>query len=138
MTVRPWRHGDRMRPAGLGGSKTLQDLFTDRKVPRAERASWPVVEAGGEIACVENVARFFDGDGELAFQNEAVFEPVMGNRLIGVSGAGRVFVHGDGKSARFVLAQDAADDMLRGFDGLCVRTAHDESLFRQWIVGDKI
>ena len=66
VTVRPWRHGDRMRPAGLGGSKTLQDLFTDRKVPRAERASWPVVEAGGEIACVPAVAvgeRFRAGSG---------------------------------------------------------------------------
>jgi len=66
VTVRPWRHGDRMRPAGLGGTKTLQDLFTDRKVPRAERASWPVVTAGGEIACVPAVAvgeRFRAGSG---------------------------------------------------------------------------
>ena len=66
VTVRPWRHGDRMRPAGLGGTKTLQDLFTDRKVPRAERASWPVVEADGEIACVPAVAvgeRFRAGSG---------------------------------------------------------------------------
>jgi tRNA(Ile)-lysidine synthase len=66
LTVRAWRHGDRMRPAGLGGSKTLQDLFTDRKVPRAERATWPVVEAAGEIACVPAVAvgeRFRAGSG---------------------------------------------------------------------------
>jgi tRNA(Ile)-lysidine synthase len=56
LTVRAWREGDRMRPAGLGGTKTLQDLFTDRKVPRAERVSWPVLEAGGEIACVPAVA----------------------------------------------------------------------------------
>ncbi len=56
LTVRPWRHGDRMRPAGLGGTKTLQDLFTDRKVPRAERSSVPVVEAGGEIAWVAGLA----------------------------------------------------------------------------------
>jgi tRNA(Ile)-lysidine synthase len=66
LTVRAWRHGDRMRPAGLGGSKTLQDLFTDRKVPRAERTTWPVVEAGGEIACVPAVAvgeGFRAGDG---------------------------------------------------------------------------
>ena len=54
--VRARREGDRMRPAGLGGTKTLQDLFTDRKVPRAERGSWPVVEAAGEIACVPGVA----------------------------------------------------------------------------------
>ena len=55
-TVRAWREGDRMRPAGLGGTKSLQDLFTDRKVPRALRRSLPVVEAGGEIAWVAGVA----------------------------------------------------------------------------------
>ena len=43
LTVRAWREGDRMRPVGLGGTKTLQDLFTDRKVPRALRHTLPVV-----------------------------------------------------------------------------------------------
>jgi tRNA(Ile)-lysidine synthase len=55
-TVRGWREGDRMRPAGLGGTKTLQDLFTDRKVPRALRRTLPVVEAAGEIVWVAGVA----------------------------------------------------------------------------------
>jgi tRNA(Ile)-lysidine synthase len=55
-TVRAWRDGDRIRPAGLGGTKTLQDLFTDRKVPRSLRRTLPVVEAGGEIAWVAGVA----------------------------------------------------------------------------------
>lgn len=55
-TVRAWRDGDRMRPAGLGGTKSLQDLFTDRKVPRALRRSLPVVEARGEIAWVAELA----------------------------------------------------------------------------------
>ena len=45
-----------MRPAGLGGTKTLQDLFTDRKVPRALRRSLPVVESGEEIVWVAGVA----------------------------------------------------------------------------------
>jgi tRNA(Ile)-lysidine synthase len=54
--VRSWRAGDRMRPAGLGGSKTLQDLFTDRKVPRERRPLVPVVEAHGEIAWVPGLA----------------------------------------------------------------------------------
>ena len=45
-----------MRPAGLGGTKSLQDLFTDRKVPRALRRTLPVVEAGGEIVWVAGVA----------------------------------------------------------------------------------
>jgi tRNA(Ile)-lysidine synthase len=56
LTVRSWREGDRMRPAGLGGSKSLQDLFTDRKVPRALRHSLPVVESEGEIVWVAGVA----------------------------------------------------------------------------------
>ena len=54
--VRSWREGDRIRPPGLDGSKSLQDLFTDRKVPRALRHVLPVVEAGGEIAWVAGVA----------------------------------------------------------------------------------
>jgi len=56
VTVRGWRDGDRMRPLGLGGSKSLQDLFTDRKVPRALRRSLPIVEVDGEIAWVAGVA----------------------------------------------------------------------------------
>jgi tRNA(Ile)-lysidine synthase len=56
VTVRSWRDGDRMRPAGLGGTKSLQDLFTDRKVPRALRRTLPVVEAGDEIVWVAGVA----------------------------------------------------------------------------------
>jgi tRNA(Ile)-lysidine synthase len=47
--ARSWQPGDRMRPRGLGGSKKLQDLFTDRKVPAAQRVQMPVcVEAGGQ------------------------------------------------------------------------------------------
>ena len=54
--VRSWRDGDRMRPLGLGGSKSLQDLFTDRKVPRALRRTLPVVEAAGAVVWVAGVA----------------------------------------------------------------------------------
>ncbi len=56
VTVRGWRDGDRMRPLGVGGSKSLQDLFTDRKVPRSLRRSLPVVVVGDEIAWVAGVA----------------------------------------------------------------------------------
>ena len=56
LLVRTWRPGDRMAPLGLGGTKSLQDLFTARRVPRLERAGVPVVEAGGEIAWVAGVA----------------------------------------------------------------------------------
>jgi tRNA(Ile)-lysidine synthase len=56
LEVRPWRAGDRMRPLGLGGTRSLQDLFTDRKVPRERRRRVPVVVSGGEIAWVPGVA----------------------------------------------------------------------------------
>jgi tRNA(Ile)-lysidine synthase len=56
LTVRSWREGDRMRPLGLGGSKSLQDLFTDRKVPRSLRHALPVVVAGDRIAWIAGVA----------------------------------------------------------------------------------
>jgi tRNA(Ile)-lysidine synthase len=46
-----------MTPLGLHGSKSLQDLFTARRVPRRQRAAVAVVEAaGGEIAWVAGVA----------------------------------------------------------------------------------
>ena len=50
LTVRAWRPGDRV------GSRSLGDLFTDRKVPREARRAIPVIEAGGEIAWVPGVA----------------------------------------------------------------------------------
>jgi tRNA(Ile)-lysidine synthase len=56
LTIRAWRHGDRMRPAGLDGTKTLQDVFTDNKVPREERERIPVVESGGTIVWVAGLA----------------------------------------------------------------------------------
>ena len=56
LTLRTWEDGDRIRPAGLGGTKTLQDLFTDQKVPRELRRTLPVVEANGEIAWVAGLA----------------------------------------------------------------------------------
>jgi tRNA(Ile)-lysidine synthase len=56
LVVRAWREGDRIRPLGLGGTKTLQDLFTDRKVPRSLRRTLPVVTSGGRIAWIAGVA----------------------------------------------------------------------------------
>jgi tRNA(Ile)-lysidine synthase len=49
VTVRTAQPGDRMEPYGMEGSKKLQDIFTDLKIPKAQREQWPVVECGGEI-----------------------------------------------------------------------------------------
>jgi tRNA(Ile)-lysidine synthase len=54
--VRTWREGDRIRPLGMEGSKTLGDLFADRNVPRSLRHSLPVVTVDGRVAWVAGVA----------------------------------------------------------------------------------
>jgi len=52
LQVRAWQPGDRFRPLGLKGSKSLQDQFVDAKVPRRQRRSVPVVVSGGKIVWV--------------------------------------------------------------------------------------
>jgi tRNA(Ile)-lysidine synthase len=70
IVVRAWREGDRIRPLGMEGTKTLQDLFTDRKVPRSLRHTLPVVTARDRVAWVAGVAiseefRFEEQAGEV-------------------------------------------------------------------------
>jgi tRNA(Ile)-lysidine synthase len=45
-----------MRPLGMAGTKTLQDLFADRGVPRSLRHHLPVVTAAGRVVWVAGVA----------------------------------------------------------------------------------
>jgi tRNA(Ile)-lysidine synthase len=53
LNVRFRRRGDRFRPLGLAGRKTLQDFFVDRKVPREERDRTPlVVDADDRVVWV--------------------------------------------------------------------------------------
>jgi tRNA(Ile)-lysidine synthase len=49
LEVRAWSPGDRVR------GRTLQDLFTDRKIPRERRHQLPIVISAGEIAWVPGV-----------------------------------------------------------------------------------
>jgi tRNA(Ile)-lysidine synthase len=59
--VRTWRPGDRMAPARLRGRhRKLSDLFTDARVPRADRPHAVVIErADGTIAWAEHVGAAF-------------------------------------------------------------------------------
>ena len=53
LVVRGRRPGDRIQPVGLVGTKKLQDLLVDRKVPRGERNRIPVVaDAAGRVVWV--------------------------------------------------------------------------------------
>jgi tRNA(Ile)-lysidine synthase len=56
LEVRTWREGDRMRPLGMDGTKSLQDVFTDGGVPRSLRHRLPVVTAAGQVVWVAGVA----------------------------------------------------------------------------------
>jgi len=60
VVVRAPKPGDRMRPYGMKGSRKLQDIFTDLKIPKAQRADWPVVECDGEIIWIPGY-RIADG-----------------------------------------------------------------------------
>ncbi|MDR2609984.1 MAG: tRNA lysidine(34) synthetase TilS [Clostridiales Family XIII bacterium] len=49
------RDGDFMRPKGMDGTKKLQDIFTDKKVPRADRDAIMLLAAGSEILWIPNI-----------------------------------------------------------------------------------
>ncbi|NLY90528.1 MAG: tRNA lysidine(34) synthetase TilS [Firmicutes bacterium] len=44
--LRPRRPGDRFDPLGLGGSKKVKDLLIDAKIPRPQRAAYPLLVDG--------------------------------------------------------------------------------------------
>ena len=48
--------GLRMRPLGGRGSRKLQDIFVDARVPREDRDSWPLVFAGADVAWAPRLA----------------------------------------------------------------------------------
>ena len=77
LVFRSWRAGDRMKPLGMAGSKKLSDVFTDLKVPRAERNARIVVECGGQVAALAGwrVSRDFAVAGPRAESIRIRFSP---------------------------------------------------------------
>ena len=58
LIVRHRQAGDKVFPQGMTGSKKLQDIFVDNKIPRAHRDDWPVVvNDRNEILWVPFVAK---------------------------------------------------------------------------------
>lgn len=57
LDVRTWSEGDRIAPLGLDGSKSLADLFAERRIPRTLRRRLPVVvDPSGRVVWVAGVA----------------------------------------------------------------------------------
>lgn len=61
LCVRSRRPGDRIAPTGLDGSKKIQDLFVDEKVPERQRNRIPLFVCGDEVVWVPGyrIARAF-------------------------------------------------------------------------------
>ena len=55
LKLRTWLPGDRLPPLGLTGTKKLQDLFVDAKIPRAKRPFIPILTSGNDIVWVVGV-----------------------------------------------------------------------------------
>ncbi len=51
LEVRTWQPGDRL----AGRRRKVQDVFTDAKVPRRERATWPLVVRENEVVSVPGI-----------------------------------------------------------------------------------
>lgn len=68
LIVRSWEPGDRIRPLGMSGSRKLQDLFVDQKVPRDRRASIPVLVCRGQVIWVPGyrIARGWEVEGPVS------------------------------------------------------------------------
>jgi tRNA(Ile)-lysidine synthetase-like protein len=51
------RNGERLRPLGGTGSRLISRLLQEARVPRGERATWPVLRRGGVAVWLPGVAR---------------------------------------------------------------------------------
>lgn len=53
LQLRPWRHGDRMRPVGLRGSKLVSDILTDAGLPRnGKEKTYVLADGNNEVIWV--------------------------------------------------------------------------------------
>jgi tRNA(Ile)-lysidine synthase len=57
LVARNFLPGDRIRPSGMSGTRKVKDIFIDCKLPRAERAKFPVVALDSEIVWLPGLAR---------------------------------------------------------------------------------
>ena len=51
LEVRTWQPGDRL----AGRTRKVQDVFTDAKVPRRERSTWPLVVRDDEVVAIPGI-----------------------------------------------------------------------------------
>jgi len=57
LALRAWRPGDRIAPLAGQGHRLAVRCFQDARVPRSERATWPMLEGEGGLAWIPGVCR---------------------------------------------------------------------------------
>ena len=57
LTVRNFRRGDRFQPLGMTGHKKVKELFIEKKVPLAVRATLPLLTLGDEVIWIPGYGR---------------------------------------------------------------------------------
>ena len=57
LTLRNFRHGDRFQPLGMSGHKKVKELFIEKKVPLAVRASLPLLVLRDEVIWIPGFGR---------------------------------------------------------------------------------
>src|SRR5262245_35863369 len=57
LTLRNFRRGDRFQPLGMTGHKKVKELFIEKKVPLAVRASLPLLVLGDEVIWIPGYGR---------------------------------------------------------------------------------
>jgi tRNA(Ile)-lysidine synthase len=97
LTVRSRRDGDRMRPLGLGGTKKVQDILVDRKVPVETRDQLPLVCDDAGVLWIPE--QCIDERATVRSEAAAIIQ-LTARRLIGSGGAATIKTRARGSRAR--------------------------------------
>src|SRR5258708_38039976 len=83
---------------------------------------------GDEITLPQYMLGAVALDSQFTLHHKAIFETLMGDRMLRASGMRSVFVDGDRDTTGAALAQQPADDTVRGLDSARLRCAHHDPL----------
>ncbi|CAH1651024.1 hypothetical protein CHELA20_10617 [Hyphomicrobiales bacterium] len=93
---------------------------------------------GNEVATLHYVQSPIDLDRKLSFEDEAIFETIVGDWLFGRARMGCVFIERDRNTACAVFLDQPADHMGRGLDHPLLGTADDELLVVHRLIDDEV
>ncbi len=63
--VRQWKEGDKFQPIGMKGSKKVQNLFVNKKIPKSQRSQVPIIVDENDNIMAVGDLRVAKGGGDL-------------------------------------------------------------------------